>query len=261
MLSYRNSTAQLTASGIDTAVISVGLTEQCGPCLPFHLDTLLAAYFAHAWGEAVNGYVLPTMPFNTSEEHSAFIGTVTLRPATVMTLLEEIVAGLRRQGFCKQVLTVGHGGSWWMGAFIKDMNWRYADIVLINAHEGADPVWAEAVRNAGLPEGEIHGGTLSRALSAFLAPESVLDGEFGQEVDPAMLLLNGYVTWDKITADGSWGRYTDADAALTTAEVGRTLLESFVSNHAPQVAAHLAQACALKNIPTCRKLATQGAPK
>lgn len=83
MLSYRNSTAQLAASSIDTAVISAGSTEQCGPCLPFHLDTLPAAYFAHAWGEAVNGYVLPTMPFNTSEEHSAFIGTVTLRPATV----------------------------------------------------------------------------------------------------------------------------------------------------------------------------------
>ncbi len=208
MLTYCNSTAELANSGIDTAVISVGSTEQCGPCLPFHLDTLLAAYFAHAWGEAVNGYVLPTMPFNTSEEHFSFVGTVSLRPRTIMLVLEEIVAGLRRQGFRKQVLTVGHGGSWWMGAFIKDMNWRYDDMVLINAHEGADPVWAEAVRRVGLPDGEIHGGALSRALAEFLAPDTVRDGEFGQDVEPALISLNGCVTWDKISADGSWGRYS-----------------------------------------------------
>ena len=167
MQTYHNSTAELSESGIDTAVISVGSTEQCGPCLPFHLDTLLAAYFAHAWGEAVNGYVLPTLPFNTSEEHSSFVGTVTLRPRTIMLVLEEIVNGLRRQGFRKQVLTVGHGGSWWMGAFVKDMNWRYDDIVLINAHEGADPIWAEAVQRVGLPEGEIHGGVLSGRWLSF----------------------------------------------------------------------------------------------
>ena len=41
MLSYHNSTKQLVESNIDTAIISVGSTEQCGPYLPFHLDTLL----------------------------------------------------------------------------------------------------------------------------------------------------------------------------------------------------------------------------
>lgn len=51
------------------------------------------------------------MPFNTSEEHASFRGTVSLSPATVMLMLEEIIAGLKRQGFRKQVLTVGHGGS------------------------------------------------------------------------------------------------------------------------------------------------------
>ena len=138
MFSYHNSTIQLTDSGVDTAIISVGSTEQCGPCLPLHLDTLLAHYFACAWGKVLSGYVLPTFPFHTAEEHATFKGTITLRPATVMAMLEEIAACLREQGFWKQVLTVGHRGSWWMAAFIKDMNWKHKDIILVNAHIGHD---------------------------------------------------------------------------------------------------------------------------
>ena len=52
-------------------------------------------------GETLGAYVLPTLPFNTSEEHASFRGTVTLSPATVMLVLEEVVAGLRQQGFTK----------------------------------------------------------------------------------------------------------------------------------------------------------------
>ena len=115
MFSADNSTRELHDAGVDTAVVSVGATEQCGPNLPLGLDNLVAAYFARAWGETLGAYVLPTLPFNTSEEHASFRGTVTLSPATVMLALEEVVAGLRGQGFTKQVLTVGHGGSLWRG--------------------------------------------------------------------------------------------------------------------------------------------------
>jgi creatinine amidohydrolase len=71
----------------------------------------VAGYYARAWGEVLGAYVLPTLPFNTSEEHASFRGTVSLAPTTVMRMLEEVVEGLRGQGFRKQVLTVGHGGS------------------------------------------------------------------------------------------------------------------------------------------------------
>ena len=63
MFSYRNSTKQLTDCGVDTAVISVGFTEQCGPSLPLHIDTLVAEYFARAFGERLDAYVLPALPF------------------------------------------------------------------------------------------------------------------------------------------------------------------------------------------------------
>jgi creatinine amidohydrolase len=250
MLSERSSTKDLSEAEADTAVVSVGATEQCGPCLPLNLDTLVAAYYARAWGEALGAYVLPTVPFNTSEEHASFAGTVSLRPNTVMLVLEEVVAGLREQGFRKQVLTVGHGGSLWRGAFLKHVNRRFGDAVVVDAHRGAEPAWEEALRRAGLAgRGEIHGGAVSRALALYLAPGSVSEGAYGTEVPGHLGVFADYVGWDKLAPDGSWGRYDpEADAGVATAEVGRVLLETFVSRQAERLKEHLAGACRLKGI-------------
>ena len=250
MFSYRNTTKQLSDSGIDTAVISVGSTEQCGPCLPLHIDTLVAEYFARAFGERLGAYVLPALPFNTAEEHAAFTGTVTLRPSTVMLVLEEIVTGLRRQGFRKQVLTCGHGGSYWLAAFIKHINWQFADIVVINAHQGGARDWEEAREHAGLAgRGEVHGGAESRALALYLAPDCVLPGAFGSAIPEEEQAYMDSMTWDKLAPDGSWGTYTEGDAAVATAAAGRALLEFFVSRRGEWLAEHLAGACKRKGIP------------
>ena len=249
MFSYRNSTQELTDGGVDTAVISVGSTEQCGPCLPLHIDTLVAEYFARAWGEVLNAYVLPTMPFNTSEEHSSFRGTITLRPATVMAVMGEIVEVLREQGFRKQVLTGGHGGSYWTAPFIKDVNWRFNDIIVVDAHHGGDQVWSEALSRVGLAgRGELHGGAVSRALALYLVPESVAEGEYGQEMGEHLLAYTDYTTWDKLTPDGSWGRYSSADADKATAEAGKQLLEYFVEHQGRRLKEQLGEACRIKGI-------------
>lgn len=250
MLSFRYSTKQLSDAEVDTAIISVGSTEQCGPCLPLHIDTLVAEYFAHAFGERLNAYVLPTMPFNTAEEHAGFRGTVTLRPSTVMLVLEEVVAGLRAQGFQKQVLTCGHGGSHWLTAFIKQINWQFADIVVVNAHQGGARVWEAARQHAGLAgRGEVHGGAESRALALYLAPECVLPGTFGKKIREEEQAYMDYMSWEKLAPDGSWGAYAESDADIATAEAGKALLDYFVTHQGAWLAKHLMGACKLKGIP------------
>jgi creatinine amidohydrolase len=250
VFSADNSTTELSEAGTDTAIVSVGATEQCGPHLPLHLDTLAAEYYARAWGEVLGAYVLPTMPFNTSEEHASFKGTASLSPATVMLMLEEIVEGLRGQGFRKQVLTVGHGGSLWLGAFVKHVNRRLEDIVLVDAHRGAGPLWQEALRQSGLADrGEVHGGAVSRALALYLAPGSVTEGAYGERIPEQLQAYADYVGWERITPDGSWGRYDPAtDEGLATAEAGRTLLEYFVKEQGQWLEEHLREACRIKGI-------------
>lgn len=250
MLSERSSTKDLSDAGADTAIVSVGATEQCGPNLPLNLDTLVAGYYARAWGEALGAYVLPTLPFNTSEEHASFAGTVSLSPSTVMLVLEEVVAEMREQGFRKQVLTVGHGGALWTGAFLKHVNRRFGDAVVVDAHRGAEEAWEEALRRAGLAgRGEVHGGAVSRALALHLAPGSVSEGAYGTVVPERLGQFADYAGWERLAPDGSWGRYDpDADAGVATAEAGRTLLEAFVALQGERLKEHLAGACRLKGI-------------
>ena len=250
MFSVYNSTKELSDAGIDTAIVSVGATEQCGPHLPLHVDTLVAEYYARAWGEVLNAYVLPTMPFNTSEEHASFRGTVSLRPKTLIQVIEEVVAGLREQGFRKQVLTAGHGGSLWLGVFLKHINRLFGDIVVVDAHRGAGPVWEEALRRAGLASrGEVHGGALSRALALYLTPTSVTEGAYGGRVSEHLRAYADYVGWERIVPDGSWGSYDPAeDGGVATAEAGRTLLEHFVREQGERLKEHLKEACHIKGI-------------
>ena len=214
-----------------------------------HLDTLVAEYYARAYGEALGAYVTPTLPFNTSEEHASFTGTISLRPSTVMLVLGEIVAGLRAQGFRKQVLASGHGGAYWVGPFIKEVNARYTDIIVIPAHHGADAIWREEVERAGLGgRDDIHGGALSRALALFLAPDFVTEGDYGVAVPEAMKAYMDYCAWDRFTPDGSWGRYTSADAAVATTEAGRQFLMSFVRRQGEHLKKHLEEACRIKGL-------------
>ncbi len=250
MFSVNNSTKDLSDAHVDTAILGVGATEQCGPNLPLNIDTLVAEYYARAWGEVLGAFVLPTLPFNTSEEHASFKGTVSLSPSTLMLVLEEVVEGLRAQGFRKQVLTVGHGGALWVGAFVKHVNRRFGDVVVVDAHRGAAPVWEEALRESGLTgRGEVHGGELSRALALYLAPGFVKEGAYGTRVSERMGAYAAYVGWERFAPDGSWGRYEpEADSAAATAEAGRMLLEHFVREQGARLKEHLREACHIKGI-------------
>ncbi|MGN1400795.1 MAG: creatininase family protein [Bacillus sp. (in: firmicutes)] len=70
-----------------------------------HLETF-------AFGEVLGGYVLPTIPFNTLEEHANYKGTITVSLNVLTSMLEEIIVNLSRQGFKKIVLCNGHGGAY-----------------------------------------------------------------------------------------------------------------------------------------------------
>lgn len=245
----KTTTAELKESAIDTVIISVGATEQCGPYLPFHIDTLVGQFFASHWGKMLNAYVLPTLPFNTSEEHTFFKGTVSVSPTTMFAILEDVVACLLKQGFRKQVLTGGHGGAYWSKAFIKHINYKYDDMILIDAHVSASTNWGKALRKAGISNrNEIHGGMVSKCIAAFLCPDSVRAGAYGSQIDPSLNEYIDYGVWHKIAKDGSWGVLCENESQNDFREKGRILLETFVDLQGKYLKEHLAEACRLKGI-------------
>lgn len=230
MLSYKNTTTELSESGTDTVILSVGATEQFGPYLPMHLDTLIAELYAEAYGKTLNAYVLPVLPFNTSEEHAAFKGTVTVSPNTLTLMLEEIIVNLSKQGFKKFVLCSGHGGSYWEGAFIKHINYKYQDIVVIHPHHNR--VWNQAIQAAGL-EGidEMHGGLLSVCTAMWLCPELVHLKSMGSDIPSDAKKYADFMGWDKLTEDGCWGKFTlDSYSIEELAEKGKVFWTTFIHN-------------------------------
>ncbi|WHY22089.1 creatininase family protein [Paenibacillus sp. G2S3] len=230
MLSFKNTTLELSNSGMDTVVLSVGATEQFGPNLPMHLDTLIAELYADAYGRELNAYVLPTLPFNTSEEHANFKGTVTVSPNILTSMLEEIICNLIRQGFKKFLVCTGHGGSYWEGAFVKHINYKYPQIILITANHNNHNAWDEAVEAVGLENlNEMHGGLLSVCTGMWLCPELVKINSMGSDIPTENRMYADYFGWEKLTQDGCWGKFEEGNYTNEElAEKGRVFWNTFI---------------------------------
>jgi creatinine amidohydrolase len=208
-----------------------------------HLDTLIAELYANEYGKALSAYVLPTLPFNTSEEHAGFKGTVTVSPNTLTAFLEEIVVNLARQGFVKFVLCSGHGSSYWFGAFIKHMNYKYRDLIIIHPSHKSD-AWQMAVKAAGLDgRNELHGGLMGVCTAMWLCPEFVKLIEMGSEIPPENNQFADYLGWNKLTKDGNWGHFNPVDYSATElTEKGKTLWTTFIKQQCDGLDEHLDEA-------------------
>lgn len=249
MLSYKNSTQVIQDSQTNIAILSVGATEQFGPYLPMHLDTLIAERYAIVFGERLNAYVLPTLPFNTSEEHANQIGTVTVSPTVLSAMLEEIIVNLFRQGFNQFVLCNGHGGAYWESAFVKQINFKYPELVVITTHRYQ--AFEEALHVAGLDGlNERHGGLLSVATAMWLCPELVDLKPMGGDVPLSHYPVADYVFWDQLTTDGCWGHFEPGVYSPDElARIGETFWTTFIDKRAENLEDILTTAVRLRNLP------------
>jgi len=103
------------------AVLPLAATEQHGPHLPLSVDSdivngVVQASLAHLEGSQASTdaplpvYFLPTQNVGLSPEHSAFPGTLTLKPETLIRLWTDIAESVKAAGVNKLVLLNSHGG-------------------------------------------------------------------------------------------------------------------------------------------------------
>ena len=206
MITVEKTWQELQQSGVDTAVLTFGAIEQHGHHLPLGTDWFVAQEMGRALAEKLGAFLVPALPFGNSREHLAFPGTLTLRPATLAAVLEDLVESLRHHGIKRIVVFSAHGGNWILKPSLRELNFKFPDLTLIWAN-GPLPEQGEAV-----PE-DIHSGRGETSTMLHLRPELVhlerlqadSPGQVGQE-------FNDYVGFDKTTHAGAWGKPSEASS-------------------------------------------------
>lgn len=96
-------------------ILPIGAVEQHGHHLPLLTDTLIVNRMLDAALAAlpddVAAWVLPTIPYGKSNEHTGFPGTVSLSAQTLMAVLHDIGRSVADAGFRRLAFLNGHGGN------------------------------------------------------------------------------------------------------------------------------------------------------
>ncbi|QIR38795.1 creatininase family protein [Tolypothrix sp. PCC 7910] len=92
-------------------IFPIGSTEQHGPTGLIGTDAICAEAIARGVGETTQAMVGPTINVGMALHHTAFPGTISLRPSTLIQVVRDYVTCLVKAGFTKFYFINGHGGN------------------------------------------------------------------------------------------------------------------------------------------------------
>jgi creatinine amidohydrolase len=99
-------------SGVSTAFLPFGSTEQHGPHLVTGYDTHFAERLSLDLAKRFGGFLLPSLAYGMAEHHLGFVSTIHIRTETLLAFLSDIALSLQESGIQKVVIVNGHGGNY-----------------------------------------------------------------------------------------------------------------------------------------------------
>lgn len=217
------------------AILPIGAIEQHGPHLPVWTDTrIVDGIVEHFLAEIAGNtdvLVLPTQSVGQSLEHLDFLGSLSLSPNVLLTILQQLAASVSSAGIRRLLILNSHGGN---QSVINEA------ILAIRRCYGMLAV-AVSWYTLGIPEGlfddyemnfGLHAGAIETSLMLHLEPKLVKREQLPKTTLKPYVLASkdallgpfgpanfGWLTQD-ICDTGAWG-----DATLATAEKGEKLLK------------------------------------
>lgn len=210
-------------------ILPIGSTEQHGPTGLIGTDAICAEAIARGVGEAIGAMVGPTINVGMALHHTAFPGTISLRPSTMIQLVRDYVTCLTRAGFTKFFFINGHGGNiaTLKAAFSETYSYL-ADLNIPHAHSVqcqvgnwfmCGSVYNLAKELYGDQEGS-HATPSEVAVTQYVHPEAIKQAPLSPEVGSGHKIY-GAADFRQRYPDGRMG----SNPALATPEHGKQFYE------------------------------------
>ncbi len=206
-------------------ILPIGSTEQHGPTGLIGTDAICAESVARGVGEATHALVAPTINVGMALHHTAFPGTISLKPSTMIQVVRDYITCLARAGFCKFFFINGHGGNiaTLKAAFsetyahLADLNIPNAQLVQCQVGNWfmCNSVYSLAKELYGNQEGS-HATPSEVALTQYIYPEAIKNAPLSSEVTSGHKIY-GAADFQKRYPDGRMG----SNPALATPEQGK----------------------------------------
>jgi len=208
MVNWESTFHEVAEAKPEIALLPIGSIEQHSYHLPLCTDYCIAQALAERVArELGNCYLLPTLPFSCSREHLAFCGTLTLGPATLAAVIEDLVDALHHHGISKIALLVAHGGNWIIKPTVREINLDRSGVTVI--FTSPEIPAAEQGQFA-----ELHAGQAETSLMMCLRPDLVkMDQVRPDFAPPQGREFLDYVGVAGVSPTGLWGAPSKASAA------------------------------------------------
>jgi creatinine amidohydrolase len=220
-------------------IVPIGSTEQHGPNGLIGTDYLDADCVARAVGDRTGAMVAPPLCYGMSQHHLGFAGSVTLRPSTLIAVVNDVVRSLARHGFERFLFINGHGGN------VATVNAAFDELYAVTSmdHERGGEgsalrclmvFWSGGPRCTALARelyGDSNGSHATAAevaLAQFCQPEHIKHAQMSPKVAPRSNGFHDSADYRRRYPDGRIG----SDPSLSTPEQGRQLFEAAVADMA-----------------------------
>ena len=223
--------ARDAAAALNAVIIPVGAIEQHGPHLPLAVDTLIGEAVACGVSALTGVPVVPALCYGVSASHGDFAGTISLRPETMISVVEDVIDSLYERGMRQFILLNGH--IWNNGVLdvsaeklrVRHRGARVRALGYVTMYPGP-----EVDGHVRYGRALMHANYFETSVMLYLYPELV-------RMERATSPRDGDSFWDyrmdQVRETGVWGR----DVAEANAPHGRAEFERCVLTTARAVAA------------------------
>lgn len=217
-------------------ILPIGSTEQHGPSGLIGTDAMVPEALARAIGERCGALVGPAISFGVSQFNLAFPGTMSVRAATMMALVEDCVRSLAQHGFDRFYFLNGHGGN------IAPLKAAFQDLYGVSARPFRLRVrswWeypaADRLRKSLYGEREgMHATPSEVAITQYLHPDAVRRPAMRAAQPLSAEFLREHAGDNHPDAASHRAQFPDgrvgSDPALANPEDGRRLFEAAVQD-------------------------------